>query len=233
MQRPVIDVPVMLLFNALQWIDISEGRSFHVKCFSPPEKSPKFVTMVVPHFDSKKLCSLETGATPAKSERSSRFRSLDGCILKAGFFCVISTARETSKSQPCKRWCVCILGQGSTDSWRTVKGAVVCVFYRSLWLEWKAKSVGNFGGYPESRNNLQQLEVQRSNGFFHISKVTCQMQDTFCLMSPLPQKNSCEAQSSSRISSGQSTRSALHVTNLRNAGTLKRAETLQWIDAFL
>lgn len=187
--------------------------------------------MVVPHFDSKQLCSLETGATPAKSERSSRFRSLDGCILKAGCVCVcvIPQRQKPAKASHAKGD-VCVFLARDQQIVGPSEVPIVCV--RSLWLEELAKSVCFFSGYPESLN-LQQLEVQRSNGFFHISKVTCQMQDTFCLMSPLPQKNSCEAQSSSRISSGQSTRSALHVTNLRNAGTLKRAETLQWIDAFL
>ena len=182
MQRPVIDVPVMLLFNGLTFRKVDHSMS---SAFLHRRNLQNSLTMVVPHFDSKKLCSLETGATPAKSERSSRFRSLDGCILKAGFFGVISTAPETSKSQPCKRWCVCILGQGSTDSWRTVKGAVVCFFEVCGW-RFGQKCGEFFSGYPESRNNLQQLEVQRSNWFFHISKVTCQMQDTFCLMSPLP-----------------------------------------------
>ena len=58
--------------------------------------------MVVSHFDSKQLCSLETGATPAKSERSSRFRSLDGCILKAGFFGVIPQRQKPAKASHAK-----------------------------------------------------------------------------------------------------------------------------------
>lgn len=129
-----------MLFNGLTFRKVDHSMS---SAFLHRRNLQNSFTMVVPHFDSKKLCSLETGATPAKSERSSRFRSLDGCILKAGFFGVIPQREKPAKASHAKDD-VCVFLARDQQIVGGPSKVPLCVFFRSLWLEVWPKVWGIF-----------------------------------------------------------------------------------------
>lgn len=130
MQRPVIDVPVMLLFNGLTFrkVDHSMSSAF-LHRWNLQNSSQWWSPILIPR--SSVLLRQEQLQRSQNALRD--LEASTDASSRLVFLCHFYSARNQQRCQPCKRWCVCILGQGSTDSWRTVKGAVVCV--RSLWLE--------------------------------------------------------------------------------------------------
>ena len=90
MQRPVIDVFVMFLSNGFTFRQVDHSIPCPVQWWISQNSAS-----CGPHFACKQP-SPETGATPAKSECSSRFRvRIDGYILKAG---AVFHNPESSKS---------------------------------------------------------------------------------------------------------------------------------------